>query len=124
MQVLFRGAVAVSSADSADSAALFYPHSYLFGFLKRKAEVMAAASNKGGTAGMDELAQSMRADALRCAGGGCARVLRSYRCYVAEIGAQRLCMTGPHCSMRKWIDWKRESIMIQVARHGRTLNIN
>lgn len=76
MQVLFRDAAA---AGDASGASLFYPHSYLFGFLKRKAEVIAEVSKWAGTAGLDERAIFLRAEALTCAGSGCARILRRYR---------------------------------------------
>lgn len=76
-QVLFKSAAAAASEGG---AALFYPHSYLFGFLKRRAELVAKAAGRSGEAGLDGVAARIRAEALCCAGGGCAHILRSYRC--------------------------------------------
>lgn len=67
------------AAASRGGAALFYPHSYLFGFLKRRADLAAEAGRRSGNAPLDGVEARARTEALRCAGGGCADTLRAYR---------------------------------------------
>ena len=76
MQVLFRSTAAASSVGC---AALFYPQSYLFGFLKRRASLGAGVGGTSDAPELSDVSERSQRAALQCAGGGCASILRTYR---------------------------------------------
>ena len=84
-QVLFRWAIAAAGEEAPHK--LFYPHSYLFGYLQRKAAFATIeAKRREDSALLDARIAQLITAALYCANHGCGRVLRDYRYVHLSIG--------------------------------------
>jgi hypothetical protein len=91
-QALFEAAVA--EATVGEQRLLWYPHAWLFGYLKSKAELLSAAA-----ASLDDEQLMLKSGhlylkAFSVAHSGCTAVLRNYR--------QAACATLPQCSLSRW----------------------
>jgi len=83
LQALFQAAV--NAAAQTAKPLLWYPYAWLFGYLKGKAELLSEAAAAHNNALLDMQSERWRVAALSVACGGCADVLRSYRCAFCTV---------------------------------------
>ena len=94
-QALFQAAAADASKNG--QHVLWYPHAWLFGYMKSKAELLSEAAAADPNPLLESKSEQLRMAALEVARCSCAIVLRSYRHAVWPLPWP--CRTGLHCTV-------------------------